>query len=74
MNKVETVDGLIVELNLQLRLLKEWKKNNEAALELAAGDCLDESDGFDDRCIEIEEHFEREYKIKFDSYGEIYQD
>ena len=74
MNKVETVDQLIEQKQNQIELLKEWKENHLASLELAEGGCLDESDGFDDRCIEIEELFEKEYGIKFDSYGDIEQE
>ena len=73
MTKVETVDELIEQISTKLALLKEWKENHEASLELAEGGCLEKSDGFDDRCIEIEEHFEEEYGIKFDSYGDIYE-
>lgn len=55
----------------KLTLLKEWKENHNASIELSDGGCYDKSDKIDDRCIEIEEHFEREYDIKFDSYGDI---
>ena len=70
--KVETVDQLIEHLETKLDLLKQWKENHDASQELADGGCLDESDGFDDKCIEIEEHFEEEYGIKFDSFGDMY--
>ena len=73
MTKVETVDELIDQVSKKLALLTEWKENHDAAQELADGDCLDASDGFDDRCIEIEEYFEEEYDIKFDSYGDMYE-
>lgn len=74
MTKAETVNELIDQLETKLELLKEWKANHEAAVELAEGGCFDESDQiYDNRCIEIEEHFEEEYNIKFDSYGDIYE-
>jgi len=57
----------------KLALLKEWKENHDASIVLSEGDCFDESDKIDDRCIEIEEHFEREYGIKFDSCGDMYE-
>jgi sugar-specific transcriptional regulator TrmB len=70
-NKLDTVDELLVELEKKVALLLEWKENAEAAQELSDGGCLEafKSEGFDDRCIEIEEHFENEYGICFDSYG-----
>jgi hypothetical protein len=70
--KLNTVQELIEYNETKLELLKEWKENAEAAKELADGGCLDESDEFDNRCIEIEEYFEVEYGIRFDSYGDIY--
>ena len=89
MTQLETVDELVEYLNKKaddltsegdiarneekLELLKEWQDNHFASIELADGGCLDKSDKLDDRCIEIEEHFEIEYGIKFDSYGDMYE-
>jgi len=75
MTRVDTVDALIEQCEKKLELLKEWKECHLAAVELADGGCFTESDHiYDDRCIEIEEYFEEEYNIKFDSYGDMYED
>lgn len=52
-------------------LLKEWQDLRAKALFLSNQNRFEESDAIDDRCIEIEEHFEVEYDIEFDSFGEV---
>jgi len=73
MSKIDTVNELLEHIQKKQNLLLEWKENHDAALELAEGGCLDKSDKFDDRCIEIEEYFEDIYGITFDSYGDMYE-
>jgi len=71
MNKLQTVTELITYNEEKLSLLKEWQKNIAIAIKLSDEDEFEKSDKIDDRCIEIEEHFETEYNIEFDSCGDI---
>ena len=70
MSKIATVENLIEINNEKLSLLREWQENIKKAKELSNINTK-ESDKYDDRCIEIEEHFEAEYDLEFDSYGEL---
>jgi hypothetical protein len=72
MSKEDTVDELVEQLETKLELLREWQIAIGEAKTLAAAGKFDESDAIDNRAIEIEEHFEEEYGIKFDSYGDMY--
>ena len=55
----------------KLGLLKEWRALSEQADDYADQNRFEDSDTVDDRRIEIEEIFEAEYGLEFDSYGEI---
>ena len=70
--KCETVEQLIEYNEGKLELLREWQTTVAKAKELAEQNRFEESDQLDDRCIEIEDIFEEEYGIRFDSYGDTY--
>ena len=71
MNKSEIVEETIGTNEEKLELLREWQKCMEKAISLSDTQDWVASDTIDDRCIEIEEHFESEYGIEFDSYGTV---
>ena len=73
MTKAETVSELIEQLETKLDLLKEWQECMAKAVALSDENKFEESDKIDDRCIEIEDYFEEEYGIKFDSSGDMYE-
>ena len=62
--KHTTVGNLIDYNEKKLPLLKEWQQSAEAYQELADGACLDATDGYGERCKEIEEEYEEEYGVK----------